>query len=211
VPELGLQDEKARLDEILGGMKQVELDYLLGVHAAELVGGEASRSHLPGQLHDRLGEGWDVLHFAGHAGRDLSGLSDEIVLWCEDKEGDYLALGPGDLGVMLAGLASESEPKAPKLVVLSACRTADIASTLVRTILDNGVGAVIGMQWQVLDVAAQAFAEGFYGTLTRHGQVDYAVSVARSRMAGEIGLELRDWAAPMLVTQMDDGIIFQRV
>jgi ligand-binding sensor domain-containing protein len=209
VAELGLAEEKARLDEILGGMKQVELGYLLGLHAGALVSEAAIPRDLADQLAEGLAEGWDVVHFVGHAGPDVLGLRGDIVLWCEDRRGDYLALSPQELAMMLGGLASEG--KAPKLVVLNACRTADVGSGLVQAILESGVGAVVGMQWPVLDVAARAFAEGFYGTLARHGQVDYAVSVARNRMAGEVGLERRDWAAPVLVMQTPDGIIFERV
>ena len=211
VPELGLAEEKKRLDAILGGMPDVELGYLFGFHAAQLVGETPLDRDLPDLLAERLGEGWDVLHFVGHAGPDLMPFMGEaeIVLWCEDRRGDYLALGPEELEVMLRGLASEG--KVPKLVVLSACRTADVESRLVKVMLEAGVMAVVGMQWPVLDVAARAFAEGFYSTLPRHGQVDYAVSVARNRMAQEVGLSHRDWAAPVLVMQTAEGFIFERV
>lgn len=208
---LDLVQEKARLDEILTAIEGVEIAYLYGVHAAELVEKRAKTRDLPRQLAKRLAEGWDVLHFVGHAGRDrLAETSEgaEVVLWCEDRRGNYLALGPDELGTMLDGLAGEG--KLPKLVVLNACKTANIESKLVQTILDSGVGAVVGMQWPVLDVAARTFVDGFYGTLVDNGQVDYAVSVARNRISSKVGTGRGDWAAPVLVMRTFDGIIFKR-
>jgi ligand-binding sensor domain-containing protein len=207
VGELGLVEEKARLDEVLAGIAQV--DYLFGVHAATEVGVEAEARHLPEQLLKRLRDGWDVVHFVGHAGPDLDAVGEaEIVLWCEDRRGDYMALSAEDLGRALKGLAGDG--KVPKLVVLSACETASMGSELVRSILDSGVAAVVGMQWPVLDIAGPPFTDGFYSTLVRHGQVDHAVGVARNQMANKIGLGRRDWAAPVLVMQTADGVIFEK-
>ena len=61
----------------------------------------------------------------------------------------------------------------------------------------------------MLDVAARASAAGFYGTLVRHGQVDYAMSMARNQMAQEVGLGQRDWTALVLVMQVSDGFLFE--
>jgi CHAT domain-containing protein len=211
VERLDLVAEKERLEQTLGDIERVEVAYLLGVNAAALLGQEALAQKLQPQISDRLREkdGWDVVHFVGHAGLDRlpePGTQAEVVLWSEDENGDYEALDADRLGTMLKGLPSQSTPK---LIVLNACETAHIESKLVKAILDSGVGAVVGMQWPVADVTGLAFTQGFYNTLEAHGQVDRAVSVARNEMA-QIEPERRDWAAPVLVMQIDDGFIFKR-
>jgi hypothetical protein len=191
------------------------------VHAAQALGPEAKvddSKNLPDLLWDRLsggdpqsdGEPWDVLHFVGHAGPDRTPGAGEggIVLWCEDRRGEYQAIVPNKLREWLQKLARDG--KVPKAVILEACSTAGERSDLVRTLLEGGVGTVVGMQWPVKDEAATAFGDGFYTTLARRGQVDHAVSVGRSRMVGKLRPGERDWAAPVLVMQMEDGHIFRR-
>jgi len=204
VRELNLVAEKTHLDKVLAGIAEVE--YLFGMHAAKVLGAKAEAKDLPDQLLEHLKKGWDVVHFVGHAGLDLEPAGEpKVVLWCEDRRGDYLALSAKELEQSLT--AAE---QIPKLVVLNACETASLESELVRTILNGGVGAVVGMQWPVLDKAAESFTEGFYSTLRYHGQVDHAISVARNQMARRTGEGRRDWAAPVLVMQTVDGLIFER-
>jgi ligand-binding sensor domain-containing protein/CHAT domain-containing protein len=212
IGNLDLRAEKTRLDNIAQReQSHIELEYLFGVNAAQILGVQISEpEHLPQRLEAQLTAGWDVVHFVGHAGQDLEPREGEgdIVLWCEDNRGGYQALGPDRLRSWLQALSLET--RAPKVVVLNACRTADVKSRLIQALLDGGVGAVIGMQWPMQDVAASAFTEGFYGTLVRHGQVDHAVSMGRSRIAANAGSGERDWAAPVLVMQTANGLVFRR-
>ncbi len=208
VPPLPLDAERARLDEILGGLERVRLDFVTGPHAAEVLGERPVARDLRDLVAERLREpgGWDVVHFVGHAGPDLRspvGGPPQIVLWGEDADGYYCPITPDWLDRLLSGLPAESRPK---LFVLNACETAHIESQLVQALLANGVMAVVGMQWPVHDATARAFAEGFYSTLKRHGQVDRAVSVARNQMA-QVAPDLPDWSAPVLVMQTADGFL----
>lgn len=210
-PELELAAQKQRLDQILDAV--AEHSYLWGTHAGEVTGVEVAETlDLPEQLSEQLAKGWDVLHFVGHAGLDREpcpGTSPEIVLCCEDRRGDYLALNADELRVMLTGLPRED--RVPRLVLLTACNTASLASPLVQTLLDTGVDAVIGMQWEVLEEAAQIFADRFYRALANHGQVDRAVSEARHQIAASLGVGKWDWAAPVIVMRVPNGLIFEKV
>jgi hypothetical protein len=100
-------------------------------------------------------------------------------------------------------------------VLFNACNTAaaggnelGMAPVLMR---DANLPAVIGMQYPVSDVAAARFTEGFYNALIHHGQVDYAVAQGRKAIATAENTTPRDWACPVLYTQVADGIIFDRV
>ena len=212
LPKLRLKEERARLGALEGKWRaRIKVEELAGVSAARQANMEEVKGLLPDRIQKALdGETrMDVLHFAGHAGPDRTSTdsSPEIVLYCENEHGEYLALGPDKLEKWLREL--KAQDKAPLLVVLDACRTADMASRLVETFLEGGAQAVIGMQWPVKDLAARVFVEGFYETLARRGQVDHAVSVGRSRVAAKVPVGDRDWAAPVLVMQREDGAIFK--
>lgn len=165
------------------------------------------------RLQSRLSTGrrWDVLHFVCHAGPDRDALASlaPIVLWSEDRRGDYMALDPDELRDLLKSMPSKGASVTPKLVILNACRTADADSHLIQVILDCGVQAIIGMQWPIHDTAAGVFTEEFYKNFMRFGQVDYAVSVARQRMNKDQP-DGWDWAAPLLISLKPDGILFDR-
>jgi hypothetical protein len=65
------------------------------------------------------------------------------------------------------------------------------------------------MQYPVGDAAAIMFAEEFYTALLHHGQVDWAISVARHALAQDRGPHRPDWGMPVLYLQASDGFIFK--
>lgn len=210
VDELRLNEEKEHLEEALADLPGVEVAYLAGPRAASLVGVEAAPGDMVTALNERLKEkeGWDVIHFSSHAGRELLpwGEEGEVALWLEDTEGRYHPRDAEQLANLLEDLAAQQRPK---LVVLNACRTAEAVGGLVEVFLQGGVGAVVGMQWPIKDDAAREFVKGFYVALVQHGQVDYAVSRGRSQAAQKVGEGSLDWASPVLVMQTRDGFIFE--
>jgi ligand-binding sensor domain-containing protein len=160
---------------------------------------------LKDKLDTDLARGYDILHFIGHAEHKAEEQEgSEIFLWFEDEHGDPLDIGKKELN----GLLEKMGEKVPRLVILSACRTADMGSQLIDALLQNGVRAVVGMQWPVMEQAAVKFATGFYASITGTHQVDYSISIARSLVAAEVGDGQRDWASPMIVVQSDDLVIF---
>lgn len=216
IAPLHLAQEKQQLDRLAQRGKSISVRYLLGANAAKSIGitAESENVRIAQDMHLRdlfvqeLQAGWDVVHFAGHAGADPTARRPdrEIVLWGEDKRGELHTIGPALLQRWLEELLPTA--KTPLVVILAACRTADVESNLVQTFLNSGVAAVVGMQWPVKDAAASAFVDGFYTRLVAHGQVDHAVSIGRRRMVEELKAGQRDWAAPVLISQRDDGQIF---
>jgi ligand-binding sensor domain-containing protein len=160
-----------------------------------------------------VSEGADVIHFIGHGGLEAG----QSVLYFEDEYGDNIPQKADELAATFRGFQGFGD-KAPKLVVLSACRSGVLApgsgtlSGLAPALLQQGrVPAVVGMQYPLGAEVAARFAGHFYHALVSHGggQVDYAASVARKALYTEIGADRRDWGAPVVFMQVEDGHVFE--
>jgi hypothetical protein len=98
----------------------------------------------------------------------------------------------------------------PRLVVLNSSESAraevtDLFSSNAAALTRGGVNAVIGMQFNISDNAAAAFARGFYGAIARGRGVDDAVSSGRVAIMGVCGLE---WVTPVLYLHGQDSRLF---
>lgn len=158
------------------------------------------------RLQASLEKGYDVVHFIGHGDVDEEG----AFVYMLDARGSEMLVTPDDLGQVIRGAATP-----PKLVLFNACNTAaaggnelGMAPVLMR---NANLPAIIGMQYPISDAAAARFTEGFYNALIHHGQVDYAVAQGRKAIAAAEDTTPRDWACPVLYTQVADGIVFDRV
>lgn len=154
-----------------------------------------------------------IFHFAGHGQFEqqqsaqpgkYEGKSSVIL---EDEHGDEDVLDADLLAVRLrdAGV---------RVAVLGACQTAqrdDVKtwSSVAEALLKAEVGAVLGMQFPVLDVSATAFAESFYGALTIGLSIDEAVSAGRVAIASAD--DPRGWANPALHLRAPDGVVFPAI
>ena len=141
-----------------------------------------------------------VVHFATHA-----------VLNVARPERSAIVLARGDGGgdgLLQAGEIARL-PLRGKLVVLSACRTADGRETrgegplsLARAFLGAGAGAVIGAVWPVRDREAAALFERFYHRLGRGEPAAAALAGAqRELLAG--GAPPAAWAGFVLIGDGD--------
>jgi hypothetical protein len=150
-----------------------------------------------------------IVHFIGHGGFD----GEEGYLALEDPAGQTKRLDARELKVLLSN--------APvRLAVLNACLTArdavrhspgDVERAylgLAPALVDAGLLAVVAMQFSLLDEGARVFAQDFYRMLARHRPVDEAVDQARVAMMVALGLERRDWAAPVLFMRGSTGELF---
>ncbi|MFQ5812689.1 MAG: two-component regulator propeller domain-containing protein, partial [Anaerolineae bacterium] len=203
LPPIEVGAERERLGRTLQPLApQVELEFLVGASS----GGDPIS--LTEALGLKLQEGYDVIHFSAHG--DLE--DGQGLLYLEDENGDYLRVYQGELSALFSGLAAQ---QAPKLIVLNACRTAaspgmgTLSGLAPALVMQGQVPAVVGMQFPISGDAAEIFSSHFYNALARHGQIDYAVSVARKAIAVEVGRDLRDWGIPVLYMQTADGIIFE--
>jgi len=81
-----------------------------------------------------------------------------------------------------------------RMVVLSACESADLADMLVR----KGIPAVVAMQYPILESSATGFAFAFYQALTRGRAIDLSLTEARLGMRNAKGSNKVDFATPVL-------------
>lgn len=143
------------------------------------------------------GSGWDVFHFIGHGGYNNS--EDEGFLFFEQAGGvDEVS------GLELRRLLAR--PGAPQLVVLNCCSGAVSGpglpfSSVAATLLQGGIRAVIAMQFEVTERAAQIFSEIFYGQISEGETIQTALTVARQELDGK---NLSEWVTPVLYLSGDD-------
>jgi hypothetical protein len=144
-------------------------------------------------------DGFHVLHFVGHGGF----LNERGHLLLEKEEDETVdPVGEKNLAEMVTGLPDL------QLVVLAACfsakRTdADVFGGLAPRMVEYGVPAVVAMQQQVDQTAAQLFTKAFYDALLSaketRGLVDAAVNAARDDLFFRLGRETPwAWTIPVL-------------
>jgi CHAT domain-containing protein len=87
------------------------------------------------------------------------------------------------------------------LAFLNACRTADSrepGANLALALVQHGIPAVLGTQYQVLDEAAAHFARTFYRLLASGQHPAQALYRARLQLKNQFRSEPREWAIPVL-------------
>ena len=154
------------------------------------------------QRHLRRGE-YHVFHFIGHGGFEPK-LQDGVLIF-EDEAQRGRAVSGQDLGTLL------HDHRALRLGILNACegartsRTDPFAGTA-QSLVQQGLPAVIAMQFEITDEAAITFAHEFYAAVADGYPVDAAVAEARKAIFAEgNGLE---WGTPVLYLRAADGLIF---
>lgn len=152
---------------------------------------------LPNQTH--------ILHFIGHGAFDEK--QSEGVLIMEDADGMATRIDSERLRVLVQGKSRL------RLVVLNSCLgtqgdEAQPFSSMAAGLVRSGIPAVIAMQFEISDHAAQEIAETFYRSLALNMPVDAAVTEARRKifLSDKDSLE---WATPILFMQIPDGRLFQ--
>jgi hypothetical protein len=147
---------------------------------------------------------YHVFHFVGHGGFDEQSQDGALVL--EDGEGRARLVTGQDLGVMLSGHHTL------RLAVLNSCEGArgsvsDPFSGIAQSLVQQGIPAVVAMQFEISDQAAIIFAQELYAALADGSPVDAAVGECRRAIfAGGNDVE---WATPVLYMRSPDGQLFQ--
>ncbi len=148
-----------------------------------------------------LTETYHVFHFTGHGGVDPE--SGEGVLAFTDRYGRAEWVPGRDLGVILSN--------APvRLALLNSCDGARVSevdpyATTAITLVENGIPAVVAMQFEISDKAAIAFSNATYLALTSSQPVDVAVTLARQAI---LTTSRNEWATPVLYLRATDGTLF---
>ncbi len=142
------------------------------------------------------GEGFHVVHFIGHGLYARSKASAQLVL--EEPSGRRYALSGEDLAQTLRDFAML------RLVFFNSCDTARTDDSgyrpfagVAQALLQNGVPAVIAMQFPISHPAATSFSERFYRSLTAGDAIDAAVAEGRQAIRTERP-ETLEWGTPVL-------------
>jgi hypothetical protein len=142
------------------------------------------------------------LHFVGHGAFDEA--TQDGLLLMEDEEGRGRAVSAQDLGVLL------HDHHSLRLVVLNSCEGArtsrvDPFAGSAQSLVQQGIPAVVAMQFEISDEAAIAIGHEFYAALAADYPVDAALAEARKAAFTGGGAE---WGIPVLYLRAADGRIF---
>ena len=148
-------------------------------------------------------ERYHIFHFIGHGEFDDS--SQEGVLILEGDKGRGHRVGSQSLGMML------HDHETLRVAILNACEGARTSRTdpfagSAQSLVQQGIPAVIAMQFEIADDVASRFAHEFYGALADGYPIDASLTEARkSIFAARHEVE---WGTPVLYLRAPDGRIF---
>jgi hypothetical protein len=189
------QAEKQRLEAATNHLQALELVKL------EWVKGQTWR-----HLRQALGtDEWHLFYFVGDGGLEDTGES-FIVLVGDDDRSDHFSAAR--LGRLLASRESL------RLVWLSSCpgaraKAQDRFFGTATDLVQRGIPAVLTMQHEMTQPAAEAFAEAFCAALAATMPLDLAVAKARMAIRAE-GSGAPAWGIPALHTHSPDLRIFDQ-
>jgi hypothetical protein len=192
-PRLDVEREWTKLQEALGDWEQRGL---LTLERLE----EATLASLQRQL--RRGA-YNIFHFIGHGGFDNRVQDGVLIL--EDEEERGRPVSGQDLGTIM------HDHRPMRLAILNACEGARTSRTdpfagMAQSLVQQGIPAVIAMQFEITDEAAITFAHEFYGAVADGYPVDASLAEARKAIFAESnGLE---WGTPVLYLRSPDGVLF---
>jgi len=193
--ELNVEQETASLHQALAPLiadGKVSLTFLKAPTLAEL------KSALKK-------ERYHVFHFMGHGEFVAMGNRGEGTLVLEDKQGRARREDAGRIGAFLHDHTSL------RLAVLNACEGArnskeDVYAGVASKLIQQGIPAVVAMQFEITDEAAIIFAEEFYTALAEGFPVDAAVAEARKGILAQPNDV--EWGTPVLYMRSADGVLF---
>jgi hypothetical protein len=192
-PRLDVEREWTKLREALADLQQRGLVVLERLEEATLA--SLQRRLRRGECH--------ILHFIGHGGFNQQ-TQDGLLILEEESERGRPVSGQ-DVGMLL------HDHRPMRLVVLNACEGARASRTdpfggTAQSLVQQGLPAVIAMQFEITDEAAITFAHEFYGAVADGYPVDGALAEARKAIFAQgNGLE---WGTPVLYLRCPDGVIF---
>jgi outer membrane protein assembly factor BamD (BamD/ComL family) len=192
-PTLGVEREWMQLTQVL---RDLELEGLVMLERME----KATLAALQRQL--RQGE-YHIFHFIGHGGFDQQ--AKDGILMLEDDEGRGRAVSGQYLGTLL------HNHRPLRSTLLNACEGArssrsDPFSGTAQSLMQQGIPAVIAMQFEITDEAAIVFTREFYAAVADGEPIDAAMVEARAAIFAQ-GDNI-EWGTPVLYLRSPDGRIF---
>ena len=192
--DLDIDHEKLRVERATEDLKingLVELTWLEGQTWQDL---QRALRHGP----------WHIFHFIGHGG--FNSRTDEGLIALVDDVGKASYLSARHLGILLA------DHRSLRLVVLNSCEGAhgseyDIFSSTASILVQQGIPAVLAMQYEITDRAAIVLSHAFYEAIADGWPVDAAVAEARKAINLEIPNTM-EWGTPVLYMRSPNGMLF---
>lgn len=192
--DLNIDHEKLRVEKAIKDLKingLIELTWLKGQTWQDL------------QREMRSGP-WHIFHFIGHGGFNFN--SGEGLIALADDAGNARFLSATHLGMLLA------DHRSLRLVVLNSCVGAygskhHIFSSTASILIQQGIPAVLAMQYEITDRAAIVLSHAFYEALADGWPVDAAVGEARKAISLAI-VNTVEWGTPVLYMRSPNGILF---
>lgn len=144
-----------------------------------------------------------VMHFVGHG--DFDSASGAGTLIFTNEQGRGRPISGQELGTLLY------DEKSIRLAVLNACDGArtdsrDPFAGVAQSLVQQGLPAVIAMQFQISDPAAVELASSFYAAIADGYPVDAALAEARKSLFAH--QNSAEWGTPVLYLRAADGVIF---
>jgi len=192
-PSLDVEQEWKNLKSALGGLEERGILVLDRLESASPV---ALQYSLRRSEHH-------IFHFIGHGG--FNEQAQDGILLFEDDNGLGRPLSGQYLGTIL------HDESTLRLAVLNACEGARSGSTdpfagVAQSLVQQGLPAVIAMQFEVTDQAAITFAREFYTAIAEGYPVDAALAEARKAIFS-MGNDI-EWGTPVLYMRAPNGQIF---
>lgn len=191
--ELDAESERRNLETALEPLRReglVELTWLNRATLRDL----ARRVSEPDEIH--------VIHYIGHGAYSEENEAGILVL--ETPEGRAHDVAGEEIGAML------QDERALRLVVLNSCdgaRTSHIDpfSGVATSLIEFDIPAVVGMQFEITDLAAIAFSESLYTGLAHGMPIDAAVGPARRAI---MAMTTAEFGTPVLFLRDGDARLF---
>jgi hypothetical protein len=144
---------------------------------------------------------YHAFHFIGHVGFDE--VRHDRVLLLKDDDGRARLVSGRDIGAILAGHPSL------RLAVLDTCEGSrsgrkELFANVAQATVQQGIPAVIAMQFEFGTAAAGVFAWNFYSAIVAGLPVDAALAQARMKIRAE-GNDI-EWATPVLYRGRRTGL-----
>ena len=190
---LDVRAEQRRVEKAVSAMKKagrVELKWL--------------PSATPESLRQALLDEYHVLHYIGHSSFTAA---NDGAIYLRNADGSAAEVDGTKLANML------SDQNSMRLVVLNSCEGArttlnDPYAGVATTLIQLGMPAVVAMQFEISDEAAQLFSAVMYENLVgRRDPIDAAVSEARKAIY--VQLDQLEWATPVLFMRDPNLALFE--
>ncbi len=192
-PPLNVEEEWMKLQKALAHLEKRKLITLERLDEATLPA-----------LQRRLRQSqYHIFHFIGHGGYDESARDGILLLEDETRHSRKVS------GQFLGTILHNHRPL--RMAVLNACEGARASATdpftgTAQSLVQQGLPAVIAMQFEITDAAAITFSHEFYAAIADGYPIDAALVEARTAIFAS-GNDV-EWGTPVLYMRAPDGIIF---